>query len=99
VGFSVQNIEFKIGDPGISQANDGSGNAELTYEVDVLAPFGGTIVNVANVTDASASLLPIAVQPDLNANRWVVSTTVDSPSAYPIATNTVVLTITAIVAD
>ena len=105
MGYKLQTFTFKIGDAGVSQSDDGSGGTWVSASGSLAAGACETIVNVTSVSGIIGDITPgmpgtgFGLAPDDPPNTWSVTVSYDATSSsYPLAANTQVLAVTAIVA-
>lgn len=97
MGYKVLTFEYKIGNTGVTQTNDGSGGAQVSVSADLHPPFGYTIINVVQFQPTVTSY--VNPPSDDGTTPWSFGASYDYMGTYPLANGTSVLTVTAIAGD
>lgn len=101
MSYRVLTLNYKIGDAGVTQSDDGSGGNTIGINVSATpVPFGWTILNIVNAS-AMVGVLgggPVIGAPtDDGVAPWSISAAVYNEGVPPpLAFGTLVLTVTAI---
>jgi hypothetical protein len=103
MGYRVHTLQFNIGDSGVTQSNDGSGGTDVTFEVNLVPPFGFTILNLAliqtdigNLTFGPTIYPP---SPDGTSPWHIYLTSHAAGTPYPVDDGTLALSVTVIMGD
>lgn len=101
MSYQIITLDFKIGDAGVTQSDDGSGGTGVTLNgASLVPPFGWTILNVVDVTTGLA-VVP-ALQYTLGfevaaGTPWYINASGDFVlNPYPIANGTSIFQVIAI---
>lgn len=100
MAYKVFTFSPKVGDTGVTQADDGSGGTEVSVALDLTVDTGWFIVNIISVMPDGIYNAPPTITAPSSTNPWNVQFQTDfSSSPYPVASGTGAGTITVLAGE